>query len=389
MKQEDNPAVQRHSVADNREPGAKAWIRTVAYRLGSLELTTIILVYLFVLVFHGTLYQLDHSIQETVARYFDAWWIFLGPVPLPAGQLVFAAAGVNLLVATLTRIPWRWDQAGMFLVHGGLLLLIVGGMAGRAAYRESVVALKEGESTQYSYDLLQWDLVVSDASDEVLERHPLEDLPEEVAGFELEVLRYLPNAVVRQIGPGDVEHVEGAQRIERPEARREEHIPGLLANIDGRTILLHGGDSRALPLREDGDSRPFPLTGDRNQPADRNLRLLPRRYELPATLRLREFDAQFHEGTAVPRSFRSEVEVVQDGIARTATISMNDPIRIGEFTVYQSGYDSENGVNNVSLLQVVRNPFPELPYIVGLLVSAGLLLHAGVKLMPSKDRRVR
>lgn len=344
--------------------------RLLVQWVGSLELTTIVLLYLFVLVLHGTLYQLDHSIQETTERYFDAWLLFVGPVPVPAGQLIFAVAGVNLLAATFTRISLRWDQIGLFLVHGGLLLLIAGGIVGRLPFRESVVALAEGESAEYSYDLRRWDLVLSDESGETIDRFALENLPEQIAGHDLRAIKYLPNAAVRELGPGSVESVSGAQSIERPEARREEHIPGLVAAIDDRRILLHGGDLRAFALNESV-----------------NLRLLPRRYPLPATIRLRSFHAEFHEGTRVPRSFASDVEVIQDGVVRPARISMNQPLRIGEFTVYQSGYDTQDGLPSVSFLQVVRNPYRQLPYIVGLMISAGLVFHAAVKVVPAGKRR--
>jgi len=158
---------------------------------GSLELTTIGLLWLFGLVLAGTFYQLGHSIHETTLTFFHSWLIYAGPIPLPAGQLVYVILGVNLVVSAFTRIPLRWSKAGLFIVHIGLILLVLGGLTQRFSRRESVLVLAEGESDSYSYDLRRWELVVGSDSEE---RYPLDALPEDIDGDSVVVVASLPDA---------------------------------------------------------------------------------------------------------------------------------------------------------------------------------------------------
>ncbi len=350
----------------------------------SLELTTGTLLYLFILILVATLYQNGHSIHETTSRFIYAWFFFVGPIPLPAGQLVFAVLGFNLIAGTVTRIPLRPDRIGIIIVHLGLILLVVGGLFVRLLVDESILALAEGESDTYSYDLKRWDLVVEGAGAAAstgvaagaagvirddLVRYPLESLTATVAGRPVEVLKRLEDASVRRAGPKDVESVGGWKEIVPADVRRDNPVPGVTLRIDGRTVLLHGSDPGAYELDE-----------------TLSIRLLPRRYPLPATIRLEAFEAEFFEGTQTPRSFQSRVDIVEGDIERSATISMNQPLRLGPYTFFQLGYDSRDTGREVSLLHVVRNPVRQLPYVVGLLISFGLVLHAVIRVFERKGK---
>jgi len=366
--------------SSQRRRGPIAAGRAALRFLSSLELTTGTLLYLFVLILVATLYQNGHSIHETTSRFIYAWFFFLGPIPLPAGQLVFTVIGVNLIAGTATRIPLRLDRIGIIIVHLALILLVVGGLFVRLVVDESILALAEGESDTYSYDLKRWDLVVEGAggapnaneapvSDGDRFRHPLESLPAAVAGLPVEVLKRFGDASVRRDGPQNIESVAGWKDIVPADVRRDNPVPGVTLRIDERTILLHGSDPSAFSLDE-----------------NLSIRLLPRRYPLPATVRLEEFEAEFFEGTQTPRSFQSRVNVLDGDIERSATISMNEPLRLGPYTFFQLGYDSRDTGREISLLHVVRNPVRQLPYVVGLLISFGLILHSVIRVLERKRK---
>ena len=55
---------------------------------GSLKITVILLALLFLLVFLGTLYQVEHGIFGAQERFFFAWIVTAYFIPLPGGQLV-------------------------------------------------------------------------------------------------------------------------------------------------------------------------------------------------------------------------------------------------------------------------------------------------------------
>jgi hypothetical protein len=60
------------------------------------------------------------------------------------------------------------------------------------------------------------------------------------------------------------------------------------------------------------------------------------------------------------------------GESRNVRIYMNNPLRYGGETLYQSGYDERDP--RVTILQVVRNPTWLTPYLSCTLVGLGLTL---------------
>ena len=351
-------------MSEGPEPTAGRTVRA----LSSLELTSAALLYLFGLVLAATLHQVGNTTRETTDLLIHAWFVTVGPLPLPAGQLVFAVLAVNLSLALITRLRWRWDRAGLVLVHLSLIVLVAGGLVSRFFVRESVVVLAEGAQEDYSYDLGSWQLVVARSGEET--RFPIDEPPPLLDGREVETVAHIDHARTRAEGPDEVESVTGARAaVEVPRAG-DARRPALVLRVGARTILLHGGDPRAFRLDEATE-----------------LRLAPRRYPLPATIRLTDFRAQFFDGTRTPRSFTSELEVIaDDGTARPATIAMNQPLRLGRYTIYQLGYDDRTTGDEVSFLQVVRNPARWLPYAVGLGVAAGLVAHVAIRLGGSRKK---
>jgi len=334
--------------------------------VASLEVTTICLLWLFGLTLAGTLYQLNHSIQQTVAAFFHAWLVFAGPVPLPGAQLAFLVLGLNLIAATFIRIPWRWDKIGLIIVHIGLVAMIVGGMTQRFSRRESILVLAEGQSDTYSYDVRNWELVVGDAGDE---RYPLRSLPESIDGRKLSLLEYLPDALPSTEGPDTVRNIERYRSLVVPDQPSSSPVPGALLQVGSETVLLHGNDRFGTRLE-----------------GGLVVRIEPARYAMAAEIQLDEFEAEFFQGSTTPRSFTSHVTVVQDGSERQAVISMNNPLRLRETTVFQLAYDA-NVNRDVSIFQVVRNPLRWTTYVVSLVIAVGLLLHLFIRGMDVRRRR--
>ena len=64
---------------------------------------------------------------------------------------------------------------------------------------------------------------------------------------------------------------------------------------------------------------------------------------------------------------------------------MNNPLRYGGYTFYQSGFDPDN---QGSSLQVVRNPSWLTPYLACLIVGGGLLLQFLTHLIPFLKRKL-
>lgn len=123
--------------------------------MASLKVTVAVLVAFLVLTFWGVLAQANaetagFSASVAVDRFFDSYFIWaLGVVPLPAFKSVAVLACVNLVASMACRLPRGFKNAGLWLMHVALLVLLVGGIVGSAVKQEyngfEVVALNSVE----------------------------------------------------------------------------------------------------------------------------------------------------------------------------------------------------------------------------------------------------
>ena len=113
--------------------------------LGGLQFTCLLLLWLGVLVFAGTLYQVQHGLFAARQLIFDAWFVWLGPVPLPAGNLVLAGLMFNMSAAMIILLGRRCLRPGVLVLHAGLFLLVVSGAVVRWQAERGSLILYEGE----------------------------------------------------------------------------------------------------------------------------------------------------------------------------------------------------------------------------------------------------
>ena len=110
--------------------------------MASLKVTAAVLVAFLVLTFWGVLAQANaesagFSASVAVDRFFDSYFIWaLGVVPLPAFKSIAVLACVNLVASMAFRMPRGWKNAGLWLMHIALLVLLVGGVVGSSVKQE-------------------------------------------------------------------------------------------------------------------------------------------------------------------------------------------------------------------------------------------------------------
>ena len=186
----------------------------------SLRLTVACLALGLILVFAGTLAQVDLGLYRAQNEFFRSFIVFWGPkgaswrVPvLPGGYLLGGVLLINLIASLLTRFSLDRRKMGIWLVHIGLILLLLGQLLTDFLSRESALAFVEGETKNYSEDFRANELVLIDKSDpkadvvyslpeKLLTRSEVRD-PRLPLG--LRVKKYWPNAGL--VRPG----TEGAQ----------------------------------------------------------------------------------------------------------------------------------------------------------------------------------
>ena len=110
--------------------------------MASLRVTAAVLVAFLVLTFWGVLAQVNAesaglSASVAIDRFFDSYIIWmLGVIPLPAFKGLALLAAVNLVASLMCRMPRGFKNAGLWLMHIALLVLLVGGVVGSEIKRE-------------------------------------------------------------------------------------------------------------------------------------------------------------------------------------------------------------------------------------------------------------
>ena len=110
--------------------------------MASLRVTAAVLVAFLVLTFWGVLAQANAeasglSASVAIDRFFDSYFIWiLGVIPLPAFKALALLAAANLVASLMCRMPRGFKNAGLWMMHLALLVLLVGGVVGSEIKRE-------------------------------------------------------------------------------------------------------------------------------------------------------------------------------------------------------------------------------------------------------------
>ena len=179
--------------------------------ISSLRLTVVLLGLAILLVFFGTLAQVNEGLYQAQHRWFHSflvWWTAPGGkfrIPfLPGGYLVGTVLVVNLITAHIFRFRWGWSKLGIHITHVGLVLLLIGQLATDVFSRETTVSFAEGESRNYSVSPRITELVFSaDAGDsEEVVAIPqslfrkIGEIHSQKLPFTVRVVNYYPNSAV-------------------------------------------------------------------------------------------------------------------------------------------------------------------------------------------------
>src|SRR3954449_8845107 len=158
-------------------------LRQIVEIFTSLKLTIVCLAAGMALIFAGTLAQVHLGIHEAQQRYFQSMFVWWPPegrgfqVPIfPGGHLIGAVLLINLIAAHLKRFRWNWRKLGIHLTHGGLIIMLAGGLFTDLFAVESHLRLANGDTKNYSEDMRQTELTVIDTSGD--DRYQVTAIPE-------------------------------------------------------------------------------------------------------------------------------------------------------------------------------------------------------------------
>jgi hypothetical protein len=404
-------------------------MRTIADRLvksfTSLRLTVVLLAFAIVLVFVGTLAQVDEGLYQAQARYFREWLIFgfdlFGhniPIIFPGGYLIGTMLLLNLLCAHIYRFQLSIKKIGIQLTHAGVILLLVGQLVTDMFAHESQISFTEGQTKSYAESPRNYELVFiskdNASSDQVVAisgkwlarggEIQSQNLP-----FTIRVKSYWKNSEPRfrpimadnppMTTNGVAEHFDFHPAAER-KTMDGQNVPAALIEIDTANDLFGNwvvsgwmADDNLISVIEQnyaqkvGPQLAQKVAGDLTQPQTIEVggkkytfMLRPRRIYFPFSMTLLKATHTVYEGTDIPKDFRSLVQLKnpETGESRQVEIYMNHPLRYDGLTFYQyqmtAGEAAQQaGVTPSSVLQVVHNPGWLTPYIGCAMVALGLV----------------
>jgi hypothetical protein len=360
----------------------------------SLRLTVVCLAVGILVVFFGTLAQVNEGLYNAQARWFRSFFVWWSPggahwrIPIfPGGYLVGTVLLINLVAAHAARFQFTWKKLGIHITHAGIVLLLVGQLATDMLSQETQMKFAEGETREFSVSPQSTELAfITDCDDpgtnkvvavpdrllrtEKEIRHP--DLP-----VTIRPKQWFVNSDVRQRAPmmdtnpppATAGHGRNVTLVELPEAKdmNQPNLPATIFELVGPqgslgTFLGH------MKLKDQEIT-----IGDKTW----RMALRSAREYHPFSVSLIKMTHDVYRGTDIPKDFQSRVRIdnPQTRESREVDIYMNNPLRYQGLTFYQyqMGADEFERNRETSTLQMVRNPSWITPYVGCILVAAGLL----------------
>lgn len=366
----------------------------------SLGLTVALLVLSMVLIFLATLDQVDLGIYAVQLKWFRSFVVvhFIGKVGFlyPGGYTLGFLLLFNLVAAHVQRFKLSWKKSGIFLTHLGLILLLLGEFFTGLWQEDFQMRIDEGQTKNYSESFHFNELAIIDATDPQTDhvtaipeaflaqgnpiQHP--SLP-----FRIEVKAYYPHAAMQVL----------AQAV-RPAPQLA--TTGFGTQFAVTPFPLPKADDLTQPaaylelIGPEGSLGTILVSAQSPQPerfnyAGKNWQLslrIQREYK-PFSLHLIKVTHDIYPGSDIPKNFASLVRLRTDEghQDQQCNIYMNNPLRFGGFTFYQYQMDS---ANKSTVLQVVRNPSWQMPYVACSLMFLGLVVQFGLSLALFVQKRV-
>lgn len=353
-------------------------------RLGRPDILFWTLPWLMILIIAGTVAQKYMGLYAAQNMFFSSFVFFVRGVPLPGGYTVLTLLTVNLVCKFIFQSEWTRDKYGIHLIHLSVILLMAGGLMTALSAREGFIALKEGESGMVVRDYYDRVLLLEETGHKEREsrRHTVSfdrlekgqkiDLPS--LPFDIVVMDICENSMIRpraDMGGNDGIGAASMAQIHcvKPFLEKEQNISGLTYRVTNAADTAQNGIYIAFEGRQTDD-----IISDYAVRVERDMRALP------FTVTLNNFRRDVYPGTLMARDYESRVTITDGDVSWPAIITMNEPLRYKGYTFYQASTLIGRDGKAVSVLSVVTNTGWIFPYVAGILLAAGLILHIIIRL---------
>lgn len=357
----------------------------------SYGLASVLLFFLLLLTFFGTLEQVEHGLFEVQKKYFESFFLVhylfgVIPLPLPGVYLLLGLLSINIVCGAIIRAPKQLKRPGMQIAHFGIIYLVFAGFVTFHFSTSGHMTLYEGQRSNEFVSYYDWEIVIQEQLSQgpgkkyVIPHEDFADLPpserrvffQQDLPFDLAIEGFAKNTTPRPAPAAahDGIGVEGVVLQQLPlEKEAERNVAGAYAIVmakDGSTQKNILWGFAQAPWVVDVDGKQYAID------------LHHTRTEVPFTIALNKFIRELHPRTGMASNFESKVTKIEGGLTQEADIKMNEPLRHLGYTFFQASWGpSDAGPNEplFSVFSVVRNPADKWPLYACIVISVGLLIH--------------
>ena len=372
---------------------------SVVALLSSLELAVVLVVYLGILTWLGTLAQVELGLYRTQQIYFEGWFVPIlgGVLRIPGAYPVMALMCLNLLFGGIARLNWNWRNAGVLITHIGIALLFVQGFVKMHYSTSGHLTLYEKQQGASFVSFHDWELALYQQDGDTVRERVIPspgfrkasgvvpavfgspDLP-----FAIEVRHFHENTTPMPKGPmvqTTMPVVNGVfLQVDAQAPERERNIAGCYATIRGGANNQVLAEGVLWGLTRDQRRHPFTFEVDGVR---WGLDLRRVTQDLPFSVKLDRFVRVTYPGTELPKEFSSYVTVTDEqGTSESSHIYMNAPLRKDGYVMYQASWGPERGgPPYFSQFEVARNPSDRWSILSCAVIGIGMTIHFLRKLL--------
>ena len=366
--------------------------------IASVRLTVALLSLSMVLIFFGTLDQVEYGIWHTQKLYFESFLViwkypqtwpiytYLGwiHIPMLGGYAVGGLLLANLLAAFFSRFKFSFTKLGINAIHLGLILLLMSELLTDFLSVESQMTIIEGEKSNYSQTVRENELVIIDrsgTSQDIVHSISASKLKPGVQisipknDLEIKVIAFYKNSI---LGRGTEQQVQrlathgvGAKMNILATPTQIDYAEDAINTTTAYIEVHYKKEVLGTWLVSNVIDERFPAQKFQAGEKDLEIAMRYKRHYYPFEIELLDFSHEKYPGTDIPFNYSSKVIAhhQETGTDQQALIYMNHPLRYNGLTFYQASFMPDE---TATILQVVRNPGWLLPYLSVLMMGAGM-----------------
>jgi len=322
----------------------------------------------------GTIAQKYIGLYEATKIFFANPILWAGPIPLPGMPIIIALIFINLSAKLIFKSPWKPEKIGIIITHIGAILLMVGGLFTALFSSESYMDLTLNEPKNTITDYHERKFVILDSQKNIIfgkNQHHLSanqiiNLP--THGITLTILETCRNCEIKK-RIGATENHKGMAQHMMLTSKNLEHNNE--ENMSGITFAIKTTENEEIQtVLEDIPQNPQITINKKTY----TFALRKKQRTLPFKVELLDFKRQAYPGTNLAKSYESDVRITDGNLTWDSKISMNNPLRYKGYTFFQSSF-IETTQGQISVLAVVWNAGRSFPYISGLIMCLGMIVH--------------